>query len=185
MNKLLKRLYKSLRMTFLLSTRYHFASVGRDFYCGKELLIRPDCVSVGDHVFIGNRCHLASVVSIGNFVMLASDVSIVGGDHCYDRVGTPIIFSGRGNNRPVVIEDDVWIGHGAIIMHGITIRVGAIVASGSIVTQDVEAFTIVGGVPARIIKSRFKTVEQEEQHRVALTDYRKSRILPSNWSTAE
>ena len=115
---------------------------------------------------------------------IATHTIVVPANHIFKDPTIPIKLQGL-SKIGIVIEDDVWIGHGAIIMHGITIRVGAIVASGSIVTQDVEAFTIVGGVPARIIKSRFKTVEQEEQHRVALTDYRKSRILPSNWSTAE
>jgi maltose O-acetyltransferase len=60
---------------------------------------------------------------------------------------------GRGRwTKPIVVEDEVWIGVGAIITQGVTIGKGAVVAAGSVVNEDVEPFTLVGGVPAKVIK---------------------------------
>lgn len=115
--------------------------------------------------------------------MLASYVSIVGGDHRIDIAGTPIIFSGRDQNRTVEIGDDVWIGHGTIIMHGITVGEGSIIAAGSVVTKDVEPYTIVGGVPAKLLRKRF-TTEEQAQHRMILEQYRQTREIKKNWKHA-
>jgi len=57
-------------------------------------------------------------------------------------------------SSPVVIEDDVWVGHGATILKGVKIGKGAIVAAGAVVTRDVESYSIVGGVPAKLIRVR-------------------------------
>lgn len=94
-------------------------------------------------------------MSIGKYTMLANDVKIIGGDHYYKRVGVPIIFSGRAELHPTVIGDDVWIGAYSIIMAGVTIGNGAIIAAGSVVTKDLEPYGIYGGIPAKLIKMRF------------------------------
>lgn len=142
--------------------------------------MRPHCVSVGDHVYIGNYCHIASNTTIGNFVMLASYVSIVGGDHRIDLLGMPMIFAGRDVNRPVLIEDDSWIGHGAILIHGVTIGEGAIVAAGAVVAHDVAPYTIVAGVPAQFIRQRF-TPHEQQIHSAMLKSYRKTRLIDPAW----
>ena len=166
----LKRMLRAIRM-MLLPERRKLVSVGKGFYMGQDCRIGDDCVTVGHYSFIGNDCHLWSRMKIGNWVMLASQVSVVGGDHVFDVAGTPSIWAGRSHNKEVVIEDDVWIGHGVIIMHGVHIGEGAIVAAGSVVTRDVAAYAIVAGVPARTIKSRFKP-EEEEKHRQELARLR-------------
>ena len=71
--------------------------------------------------------------------------------------------SGRGDQYDIVVEDDVWIGHGAIILTPARIGRGAIVAAGSVVTKDVPPYAIVGGVPAKLLRMRF-TPEQIEEH---------------------
>jgi chloramphenicol O-acetyltransferase type B len=122
-------------------------------------------VDVGDHVFIGKNSHLAVCdLEIGNYVMLAPSVAIVGGDHGYDTVGVPIRETGRGIQKSVLINDDVWIGYGVIIVQGVTIGEGAIVAAGSVVTEDVPPYTIYGGVPARYLKDRFDSEEDRAEH---------------------
>lgn len=146
---------RRFRMWSLCNFRYQFVRVGQDFYVGRNLHVRPGAISVGDFCFLGNHCYLASEAIIGNWVMLASYVSIVGGDHRFDEVAVPSIWAGRAKNRLVVIGDDVWIGHGSTIMHGVRIGRGSVVASGSIVTKDVPPYSVVGGVPAKIIKMRF------------------------------
>jgi acetyltransferase-like isoleucine patch superfamily enzyme len=172
--RLAKRLYRFFRMLFVFN-RYRLLKHGRGLYIGNGCRIQQGVVSVGHYSFIGHECHLFSKVEIGNWVMLASQVSIVGGDHEFEIAGTPSIWAGRRANKTVVIEDDVWVGHGTIIMHGVRIGEGAIVAAGSVVTKDVEPYTIVGGSPAKAIRDRYSP-EEQEVHRKSLVYLRKSLV---------
>jgi acetyltransferase-like isoleucine patch superfamily enzyme len=166
-------------MWLLLKLKYRLVSVGKDFYIGYGTRIRPGCVSVGDYCFVGNGCHIASAATIGNFVMIASNVSMVGGDHKFREVGVPSIWAGRDVNRPIIIEDDAWIGHGATIMHGVRIGEGAIVAAGALVTQDVPPYAIVASKPAGVIAERFSPDDREAHQRALreLTAHGKSKSL--------
>jgi len=112
-----------------------------------------------EFAYIGPGCTIAPCVSIGRYSMLAPNVSILGGDHVFTDPNNPIIFSGRPPMPKTKIGEDVWIGANAIIMAGITIENGAIIAAGSIVTKDIEAYTIHGGNPAKYIKMRFNEKE--------------------------
>ncbi|MCR9076886.1 MAG: hypothetical protein NXI07_12685 [bacterium] len=89
---------------------------------------------------------------------------IVGDDHVFDKIATPIIFSGRPDKRNTLIDRDAWIGAGSIVMAGVTVGRGAIVAAGSVVTKDIPPYEIHGGVPAKKIKNRFKSEEDREKH---------------------
>ncbi len=115
-----------------------------------------------DYVFIGPRCTISPVVEIGRYTMLAAGVSIVGDDHRFDQVGVPMQFTGRPRQRPTVIGSDVWIGHGAVILRGITIGDGAIVAAGAVVTKDVAPYEVWGGVPARYLRDRFESSDRAQ-----------------------
>ena len=87
--------------------------------------------------------------------MFASFVSLVGGDHRFDEIDCLLRESGREEpEKSITIEDNVWVGHGAIVMRGVTIRHGAIIAAGAVVTKDVERNAIVGGNPAKFIRYR-------------------------------
>ena len=92
-------------------------------------------------------------IQIGNDVMIANAVTIRDTDHNFQETGTPMIKQGISTS-PVIIEDDVWIGHGVVITKGVTIGKGSIIAAGAVVLKDVPSYSIVGGVPAKIIKSR-------------------------------
>ena len=92
--------------------------------------------------------------------MLAPEVAILGNDHIWDKPGVPIQFSGRPRQQNTAIGRDAWIGRRAIIMRGITIGDGAIVAANAVVTKDVPAYAVVAGVPARVIGERFEIDEQ-------------------------
>jgi len=169
----LKEALRRLRMWALLTFRYKLVSVGRGFYLAYGTHIRPHSLSVGDYCYIGSRCHIASEVRMGHWVMVASGVSMVGGDHRFREAGVPSIWTGRDVNRPIIIEDDAWIGHGAILMHGVRIGEGAIIAAGALVTRDVPAYAIVGSTPATVIGRRFAG-DALEAHRRRLADLRAS-----------
>lgn len=108
--------------------------------------------SFGRNVYVGRRCHFAANLVCGDDVLIASNVSFVGGDHKIVPE-VPFVESGRDILKTIVLEDNVWIGHGAIIMHGVRIKSGSVVAAGAVVTKDVEASTIVGGNPATRIRT--------------------------------
>jgi len=167
-----KLIIKEIRMWYLRTFRYRLISCESGSYIGYRVHIRPQCVSLGDHCFIGSECWLASKATIGNFVMLAGRVAFVGGDHRFDIPGTPSIEAPRDENKIIIIEDDVWIGYGCTIMHGVRIGEGSIVAAGSVVTKNVEPYSIVGGVPATLLHQRFND-EEQSTHRCALEERRK------------
>lgn len=156
----MKKLLKKIRMFILLQFKYRFKKVGKNFYIGKQIYIRPNTVSVGNNVFIGSFSHLSvKDLFIDDYTMIASSVSIVGGDHNFEIIGIPTIFNGRGKEKEVIIEKDVWIGYGAIIMHGVKLGEGSIIGAGSVVTKDVEPYTIVAGNPAKFVRYRFHSQE--------------------------
>lgn len=116
-------------------------------------------ISDGRNVKIGMHCHINERVfiqgaTIGNHVMIAPDVSILNNSHNFSRLDIPMIMQGMVTNSNPTIGNDVWIGRNVVIMHGINIGDGAIIGAGAIVTKDVAPFTIVGGVPAKVIGIR-------------------------------
>lgn len=112
---------------------------------------------LGHNVQFGPNCILDTAANIGDNVLLAGNVCFIGkNDHTFNIPCKTIWSSSRGNNNTIIVGDDVWIGHGAIVMAGINIGNGAIVAAGSVVTKDVPPCVIVGGNPAKIIKYRFE-----------------------------
>lgn len=166
---LIKKYFKYFRIYFLLNVKYKFKKTGKSFYCGKNLSIRKDTVTVGNNVFIGSYANLAvKELFIGDYTMLAPRVAIVGGDHRFDVVGMPCCFSGRDIEKPVYIGKDAWIGYGTIILHGVIVGDGSIVAAGSIVTKDVESFCIYAGQPAKKIRDRFLNDDDKLKHIEAL-----------------
>ena len=85
--------------------------------------------------------------------MIASYVTFRDTNHIFERTDLPMIDQGIESN-PIIINDDVWVGHGVIILKGVTIGRGAIIAAGAVVNKDVPSYAIVGGIPARRIGSR-------------------------------
>ena len=123
-------------------------------------------ISFGDCVQFGEGCVVHCDAQFGNKVLVAQNVAFLNrDDHRYDVVGRAIWDSPRGDAYKVVVEDDVWIGHGAIILSGVTIGKGSVVAAGSVVNKDIPPYSIAGGVPARVLKQRFSKDEifQHEQ----------------------
>jgi acetyltransferase-like isoleucine patch superfamily enzyme len=111
-------------------------------------------ISIGKESYIGPYCDFRSDVRIGEYCLLAPNVAFIGGDHKITRKGEKLRYSGRGELKMTVVNNDVWIGYKAIIIQGCEIGEGAIIAAGAVVVKDVPQGAIVGGNPAKIIKYR-------------------------------
>lgn len=109
---------------------------------------------MGDFSGLGADCMVPNNIVIGKYVMMAPRCFIADNNHKSDRIDIPMCFQGKTENRVTIIEDDVWIGTGAILTPGHRIGKGAIIAAGAVVTKDVAEYSIVGGNPARIIRMR-------------------------------
>ena len=157
-----RTLARGLLMSFR-RLRYRLHHVHPTFYLAGPGRIPSDLVA-GAHGFVGKGCVINPRTTLGRYVMLASEVAIVGGDHRSDCPGTPMIFSGRAELRPTRIEDDAWIGYRATLMAGVTVGRGAIIAAGAVVTKSVPPFEIWGGVPARKIGDRFQSEADRNEH---------------------
>ncbi len=132
-------------------------------YIAKNCEISKDLIAE-EFVYIGPLCLVGPRVELGAYTMLAPRVVFVGDDHVFEVPEVPTIFSGRPEVRKTKVGRDVWIGANCVIMAGVTIGPGAIIAAGSVVTKDVPACEIHGGVPAKRIKNRFKTEQEKESH---------------------
>ena len=127
--------------------------------CGKKVNIEQNAlfsgkVSLGDYSGIGINAKIYGTCIIGDYVMMGTDVTIITRNHRFDALDKPMMFQGFEEEKPVVIGNDVWIGDRAMIMPGVHIGNGCIVAAGSVVTHDVPDYAIVGGVPAKVIRYR-------------------------------
>ena len=109
---------------------------------------------IGDNSTVGFRSDIYGPVKIGKDVMIGPEVAIYTHNHKHDEIDIPMIKQGYTENKPVYIEDNVWIGRRVLIMPGVCIGTGSIVAAGAVVTKNVEPYSIVGGNPAKIIKYR-------------------------------
>jgi acetyltransferase-like isoleucine patch superfamily enzyme len=173
----LRRLARGLRMA-LLRRLYRLSRVHPTFYLGGRGDIARDLVA-GAHSYVGRGASICPRVRLGRYVVIAHEVSIVGGDHRFDLPGTPIYFSPRPELAETVIEDDVWVGHRAILKAGVRIGRGAVVAAGAVVTRDVEPYAIVGGVPAAPIGVRFPDPAERAVHDAMLEREAFAGELPS------
>lgn len=157
--------FRRLRTKLCLIRSRSVKEYGADVHVGKgSRLWAPKEIRIGRGVYIGKNVTVECNASIGNYVMIANDVALVGrNDHDYKKVGVPVRFApwvgGEADSLyfddQVTVCDDVWVGYGAIVMTGVTIGRGAIVAAGSVVVRDVSPYEIVGGNPAKKIGCRF------------------------------
>lgn len=114
-------------------------------------------VKLGNGVAIGWRCTLDARggIEIGDEVVIASDSILITGSH------DPEAPDFRAEFKPIVIGKRAWLGTRVTVLPGVTIHEGAVVAAGSVVTKDVPPYTIVGGVPAKEIKTRNRDLHYE------------------------
>lgn len=111
-------------------------------------------VSIGDRSSVGVRSEVFGPVTIGADVMMGPECVILTRNHRHNGTDVHMIDQGYEEYQPVTIGDDVWIGRRVIVLPGISIGEGSIIAAGAVVTKDVEPYSIVGGVPAKFLKMR-------------------------------
>lgn len=151
--------YRILNYIYISMLKAH----GQNVHIGKNCDITWRNVSVGNNVYLGTDTRIMSTraeVMIHNNVMFGPRVTIITGNHRYDIVGRTMSSITDKEKRPsddqnVVVESDVWIGANALILKGVRISTGSIIAAGACVTRDVPEYSIVGGVPAKVIGYRF------------------------------
>jgi acetyltransferase-like isoleucine patch superfamily enzyme len=132
----------------------------RRFWLGRRSVVESYCcinnavgdVTIGDYTRIGIHCTLIGPVCIGNHVNLAQGITVTALNHNFEDSSKRIDEQGV-STKPVVIGDDVWIGTNAVILPGVTIGSHCVVAAGAVVTKDIPDHTLVGGVPAKVIKN--------------------------------
>ncbi|MCA9304080.1 MAG: acyltransferase [Phycisphaerales bacterium] len=164
-----ERIYHFARGTAMAyrRRRYGLRGVHKTFYMLGGSTISKDLVA-HEYSFIAQGAVIGPKVEIGPYVMFGPRVMIVGGDHVFDIPGTPTIFSGRPELKETKIHADAWLGAGVIVIAGVTIGRGSIVAAGSVVTKDIPPYEIHGGVPAKKIKDRFASQADIDTHEAML-----------------
>jgi maltose O-acetyltransferase len=113
-------------------------------------------INVGENTFLGGGVRIVTYdarVSIGKNVLIASDCIILTRNHEYSRVDIPIKMQGYVN-KDIVIGDDVWLGYRVVVLPGVTIGKGAVIATNSVVNKNIPEYAVYGGSPAKYIKSR-------------------------------
>lgn len=111
-------------------------------------------IRIGNNSGIGINAFVQRNVNIGNDVMMGRDIIIMTTSHEFSNTSIPMRLQGGKKEGPVVIGDDVWIGSRAVILPGVKIGNGSIIGAGAVVTHNVDPYSIVGGVPAKLIKKR-------------------------------
>lgn len=146
-------------------------SCGSNVHIGVRVTGNLENIIVGNNVSIGSNNLFLSKnanIYIGNDVMFGPGVSVITGDHRIDLIGKKMIDITEKeklpeNDQDVIFKGDNWIGANVIILKGVTIGEGSIIAAGSVVNKNVEPYSIYGGIPAKKIRMRFNK-EQLGKH---------------------
>ena len=165
------RFLKKKKQSRFLNIQFPQYNIGRWTYG------RPKILSWGE----------GAILKIGDFCSFSTEVKIfLGGEHRIDWVTTyPFnklwesaeAFTGHPSTKgDVIIGNDVWVGHAAIILSGVTIGDGAVIGAGAVVTKDVQAYGIVAGNPARLVNKRFKEDVIQRLLKIAWWDWEDAKI---------
>ena len=153
-----KLIYKDIGLLTYISSsssirNHKNISLGNNCQINSFVVLWPVKLGIGCNSQINPGSAIYGDVTIGDNVMIAPNCMIAGGNHNFKDINIPMIFQGS-NEKGIVIEDDVWIGANSVIVDGVKIGRGAVIAAGSVVVNDVVEYSIVAGVPARKIESR-------------------------------
>lgn len=170
---LLKRTIRII-ISKIIQFIYGIDTMGTGFQWGRWLRwsIPRNSIKIGHYVFLAPGLTIRHKTVIGDLCMVAKNVHFVGNDHGYHEIGKPIRIT-KPPTHPseivTIVESEVWIGQRSTIFAGVKIGHGSIIAAGSVVTSDIEPYSIVGGVPSKLIKMRF-TEEEIINHNKKLYD---------------
>ncbi len=162
--------YRGWRRVRMLILRSAFHRHGKDFYFDPDGYYTFNTIEVGDRVGINRHPVIMATRSrilIGNYVMIGYNVTMIGGNHNTSIVGQYMMDVEEKrpeDDQDIIIEDEVGMGSGVTILKGVKIGRGAIVAAGAVVIKDISPYMIVGGIPAKPIKPRFKDLETLLKH---------------------
>jgi acetyltransferase-like isoleucine patch superfamily enzyme len=161
--------------------------LGEESWIAGHALVRGD-VEFGAHCTVNPYAMISGKVRCGDGVRIASHASLVGFNHGYDDPDVPIYLQ-KHETLGITIEDDVWIGANAVIVDGVTIGRGAVIAAGAVVSKDVPAMAIVGGVPAKVLRYRGKGRRDEARSQLEALGDRAARdwhdVLAGNFDGAD
>ena len=159
-------LYRATAAWLPESRHSRFAKWWRRFWakrivtsCGKNVNFERKAqftpkLSIGDNSGVGIGYEINGKVTIGTNVMMGPEVVVYTTGHKFDRTDIPMMEQGSTEERPVSIGNDVWIGRRVMIMPGVTIGDGCVIGAGAVVTKDIPPYSVAGGVPAKVLKSR-------------------------------
>ena len=155
MNKLIIIL-KFLKSYIVISNNFHMTEIGKINKLDESITInKPKNIKIGNNNFIGKNVHLIAhdKITIGNNCAIAADCKFITRNHGYSDkniliVEQPYIY------QPINIGDDVWFGYNVIVLPGVNIGNGCVVASGSVVNKSFPEYSVIGGVPAKLLKKR-------------------------------
>lgn len=132
--------------------KLYFNSCGKNVDIGRMVRLSSK-MELGNNSGIGDYCFFQGKVIIGDDVMMAPKCSFIASNHNHESVDLPMNKQGT-SSKGIYVHNDVWIGYGATILDGVVVNNGAIIAARAVVTEDVPPYSIVGGIPARVIKMR-------------------------------
>lgn len=159
-NKMLYNSFKCIEMSWGVWIRYILLKniinkMGKSVYIGPHVTIKnPENLSIGDNVSIHCYTYIdaSGKITIGNNVSIAHNCSLISFEHTYNEPTLPIKYN-PCKHSPIQIEDDAWLGCGVRILAGVTIYNRSICAAGCVVTKSFTNNVILGGIPAKIIKT--------------------------------
>jgi len=189
----MRKLIVQLRDSYLVKVKWRKYKIAAGFHAGARVrLWARNNITIGRNFYIGRDSQIEADCTIGDYVMFGNRVAIVGRyDHNYRQIGVPTRMASQIRSREfnwlhltqmTYIEDDVWVGYGSTILSGIRIGTGSIIAAGSVVTKDVEPYSIYAGSPAKKVKNRFDSENELLEHIALYRKYKENSNQMAAWA---